>query len=107
MALTVLLSMEDCKVGANHVAFGAFFPTGTTEKLHRAEPRTLEWWADQAVLNHGCAARIGDGRLFNDARLPAGAGQRPSGVKPRDTDAYAGLGGEWRTGAIGLAFLPG
>jgi len=87
MALTVLLSMKDCKVGATHVAFGAFFPTGMTEKLHRAEPRTLEWWADKAVLNHGCAARIWDGCLFNHVHLPAGARQRPSGAKPHDAGA--------------------
>ena len=43
--------------------------------------------ADQAVLIHGCAARIGDGRLFNHAHLPAGAGQRPSGAKPHDAGA--------------------
>ena len=39
------------------------------------------------MLIHGCTARIGDGRLFNDAYLPAGAGQRPSGAKPHNAGA--------------------
>ncbi len=40
------LAMEAGEVGADYVAFGAFFPTGTKETTHRAEPEILAWWAE-------------------------------------------------------------
>ncbi|MFN8722239.1 MAG: thiamine phosphate synthase [Rhodospirillales bacterium] len=40
------LAMEAGEVGADYVAFGAFFPTGTKETTHRAEPEILSWWAE-------------------------------------------------------------
>ncbi len=39
------LAMEAGEVGADYVAFGAFFPTTTKDAQHRAEPEILEWWS--------------------------------------------------------------
>jgi len=38
--------MEAGEAGADYVAFGAFFPTGTKEVKHRAEVEILEWWSE-------------------------------------------------------------
>lgn len=38
------LAMEAGEAGANYVAFGAFFPTGTKTVEHRADPEILRWW---------------------------------------------------------------
>jgi thiamine-phosphate pyrophosphorylase len=38
------LAMEAGEAGANYVAFGAFFPTGTKMAVHRAAPEILGWW---------------------------------------------------------------
>jgi thiamine-phosphate pyrophosphorylase len=40
------LAMEAGEAGADYVAFGAFFPTGTKETVHKAEPEILEWWSE-------------------------------------------------------------
>jgi thiamine-phosphate pyrophosphorylase len=40
------LAMEAGEAGADYVAFGAFFPTGTKETVHHAEPEILSWWAE-------------------------------------------------------------
>ncbi len=40
------LAMEAGEIGADYVAFGAFFPTGTKEVVHRAEPEILRWWSE-------------------------------------------------------------
>ncbi|WP_338662074.1 thiamine phosphate synthase [Pararoseomonas sp. SCSIO 73927] len=40
------LAMEAGELGADYVAFGAFFPTGTKEAKHKAEPEILEWWSN-------------------------------------------------------------
>lgn len=40
------LAMEAGEAGADYVAFGAFFPTGTKETLHQADPELLEWWSE-------------------------------------------------------------
>lgn len=40
------LAMEAGEAGADYVAFGAFFPTGTKTTEHRAEPEILAWWAE-------------------------------------------------------------
>jgi thiamine-phosphate pyrophosphorylase len=42
--------MEAGEVGADYVAFGAFFPTGTKETVHRAEPEILQWWSEMFEL---------------------------------------------------------
>lgn len=44
------LAMEAGEVGADYVAFGAFFPTASKATVHRAEPEILEWWAEIAEL---------------------------------------------------------
>ncbi len=44
------LAMEAGERGADYVAFGAFFPTGTKEVQHRAEPEILEWWSEMFEL---------------------------------------------------------
>jgi thiamine-phosphate pyrophosphorylase len=36
--------MEAGEAGANYVAFGAFFPTGTKMVEHHATPDILGWW---------------------------------------------------------------
>jgi thiamine-phosphate pyrophosphorylase len=39
------LAMEAGDAGADYVAFGAFFPTGTKETRHRPDPSILGWWS--------------------------------------------------------------
>ena len=39
------LAMEAGEAGADYVAFGAFFPTGTKETFHRPDPSILGWWS--------------------------------------------------------------
>lgn len=38
------LAMEAGELGADYVAFGAFFPTESKETIHRATPEILSWW---------------------------------------------------------------
>jgi thiamine-phosphate pyrophosphorylase len=40
------LAMRAGEIGADYVAFGAFFPTGTKEVVHRADPEILAWWSE-------------------------------------------------------------
>lgn len=42
------LAMEAAEAGADYVAFGAFYPTGTKEPSHWAEPEILEIWSEIA-----------------------------------------------------------
>ena len=44
------LAMEAGELEADYVAFGAFFPTGTKEVLHRATPDILEWWSEMMEI---------------------------------------------------------
>ncbi len=39
------LAMEAGEAGADYVAFGAFFATGTKQVFHRPEPSILSWWS--------------------------------------------------------------
>jgi thiamine-phosphate pyrophosphorylase len=39
------LAMEAGEAGADYVAFGAFFPTGTKATVHRPDPSILTWWS--------------------------------------------------------------
>lgn len=39
------LAMDAGEAGADYVAFGAFYPTGTKETFHRPEPSILGWWS--------------------------------------------------------------
>jgi thiamine-phosphate pyrophosphorylase len=40
------LAMEAGELGADYVAFGAFFPTDTKETVHTAGTDLLEWWSE-------------------------------------------------------------
>ncbi|MBY0339374.1 MAG: thiamine phosphate synthase [Acetobacteraceae bacterium] len=40
------LAMEAGELGADYVAFGAFFPTATKDAKHHAEPDLLAWWTE-------------------------------------------------------------
>lgn len=44
------LAMEAGEAGADYVAFGAFFPTGTKVVQHRPDPSILSWWASMFEL---------------------------------------------------------
>ncbi|MEQ8227093.1 MAG: thiamine phosphate synthase [Rhodospirillales bacterium] len=44
------LAMEAGEVGADYVAFGAFFPTGTKQVTHQAEIDILSWWSELFVV---------------------------------------------------------
>jgi thiamine-phosphate pyrophosphorylase len=44
------LAMEAGEAGADYVAFGAFFPTGTKQAPTRAEPEILRWWSEMMEL---------------------------------------------------------
>lgn len=48
------LAMEAGEAGADYVAFGAFFPSGTKATEHRADPELLVWW--QALMEIPCVA---------------------------------------------------
>jgi thiamine-phosphate pyrophosphorylase len=62
------LAMEAGEAGADYVAFGAFFPTGTKATNHRAEPELLRWWSD--IMELPCVA-IGGITAENCAPLVA------------------------------------
>ncbi len=40
------LAIEAAEAGADYVAFGAFFPSGTKAAKHHAEPELLRWWSE-------------------------------------------------------------
>jgi thiamine-phosphate pyrophosphorylase len=40
------LAMEAAEAGADYVAFGAFFPSGTKAAAQRADPEILRWWSE-------------------------------------------------------------
>ena len=44
------VAMEAGEVGADYVAFGAFFPTESKQTIHRAEPDLLAWWHEIAEI---------------------------------------------------------
>jgi len=44
------LAMQAGEMGADYVAFGAFFPTDTKETVHRAETELLEWWSEMMEI---------------------------------------------------------
>lgn len=48
------LAMEAGEAGADYVAFGAFFPSGTKDTRHRAGLDLLEWW--QGLMEIPCVA---------------------------------------------------
>lgn len=44
------LAMEAGELGADYVAFGAFFPTATKDTQHRAETDLLDWWSEMMEI---------------------------------------------------------
>jgi len=48
------LAIEAGEAGADYVAFGAFFPSGTKASEHRPELELLEWW--QQMMEIPCVA---------------------------------------------------
>ncbi|MEX2249766.1 MAG: thiamine phosphate synthase [Parvibaculum sp.] len=44
------LAMEAGEAGADYVAFGAFYETGTKTPISRAEPEILTWWSEVFVV---------------------------------------------------------
>ena len=44
------IAIEAAEAGADYVAFGAFFATGTKNAKTRADPELLRWWADVMVV---------------------------------------------------------
>jgi len=64
------LAMEASEKGADYVAFGAFFPTGTKQPKTKADPDLLRWWQEFMVVP--CVA-IG-GITVENARTLAEAG---------------------------------
>jgi thiamine-phosphate pyrophosphorylase len=44
------LAMVAGEMGADYVAFGAFFPTATKEAKHRAGVELLEWWSSMMEI---------------------------------------------------------
>ena len=48
------LAMEAAEQGADYVAFGAFFPTGTKQPKTSAAPEILSWWSE--IMEIPCVA---------------------------------------------------
>ena len=48
------LAMEAAEMGADYVAFGAFFPSKTKQVTTPADPEILEWW--QGLMTTPCVA---------------------------------------------------
>lgn len=44
------LAMQAGEDGADYVAFGAFFPTGSKEVIHHADLNILRWWSELMEL---------------------------------------------------------
>jgi thiamine-phosphate pyrophosphorylase len=84
------LAMKAGEDGADYVAFGAFFPTGTKQATTRADPALLSWWSELMELpcvaiggitagNCGALVEAGAdflavvGAVWNDPSGPAAA----------------------------------
>ena len=65
------LAMEAGEIGADYVAFGAFFPTATKEAPTRADPELLRWWSE--VMEIPCVAIGGITPANCPALVQAGA----------------------------------
>ena len=80
------LAMEAGEAGADYVAFGAFFPTGTKQARFHAEPDLLEWWsglmeipcvAIGGITVDNCGPLVAAGADF--LAVSAGVWQHPEG----------------------------
>jgi thiamine-phosphate pyrophosphorylase len=84
------LAMEAGEAGADYVAFGAFYPTGTKQVSHFADPEIIRWWTLLSPIpcvaiggitpdNVGPLIRAGadfiavSGSIWNDPDGPAAA----------------------------------
>jgi thiamine-phosphate pyrophosphorylase len=65
------LAIEAAEAGADYVAFGAFYPTGTKQAKTRAEPELLTWW--QEMMTVPCVAIGGITVENGGALVTAGA----------------------------------
>ncbi|MCO5793782.1 MAG: thiamine phosphate synthase [Blastomonas sp.] len=75
------LALEAGEMGADYVAFGAFFPSSTKDAKIKAEPEILEWWS--SMMEPPCVA-IGGITVDNAAPIIA-----------TGTDFIAVSGGVW------------
>lgn len=75
------LALEAGEMGADYVAFGAFFPSSTKDAKIQAEPEILEWWS--SMMEPPCVA-IGGITVENAASIIA-----------TGTDFIAVSGGVW------------
>lgn len=65
------LAMTAAEAGADYVAFGAFYASGTKKPKHRADPAILSWWSE--LMETPCVA-IGGITVENaPALITAGA----------------------------------
>lgn len=48
------LAIDAAEAGADYVAFGAFFPSGSKDARHHAEPEILRWWSE--IMTVPCVA---------------------------------------------------
>jgi thiamine-phosphate pyrophosphorylase len=80
------LAMEAAEAGADYVAFGAFFPTGTKQPKTRAEPEIVAWWTELmevpcvaigGITAENCAPLIAAGADF--IAVSAGVWNHPDG----------------------------
>lgn len=80
------LAMEAAEAGADYVAFGAFFPTGTKDVSHHADIDIVEWWSQLFVVPSvaiggitvdNCAPLIAAGADF--LAVVSGVWQHPGG----------------------------
>ena len=80
------LAMEAGEAGADYVAFGAFFPTGTKQAKTRARPELIAWWAETfevpcvaigGITAENCAPLVAAGADF--LAVAAGVWAHPEG----------------------------
>ena len=80
------LAMEAGEAGADYVAFGAFYPTGTKMAKSRARPDLLAWWSEMmevpsvaigGITVENCAPLVSAGTDF--LAVSAGVWQYPDG----------------------------
>lgn len=80
------LAMEAGEAGADYVAFGAFFPTGTKQPKTKAEPELLTWWSELmeipcvaigGITVENCPVLLAAGADF--LAVSAGVWQHPDG----------------------------
>ena len=74
------LAIEAAEAGADYVAFGAFFPTGTKAAKTQASPELLRQWSD--VTTVPCVA-IGGITADNCGDAGRGGGRFPGGGRRR------------------------